>query len=102
MKSTLISIFLFQSLVSSPGATLTPASKMMPVHKKSASIEQVSSDGALITLSNGKKYIVHEENRQISGGWLLPSKIKIYKTEDPNVFIMKNLSTQAKVHVRRY
>ena len=102
MKLVPIFLILPILLFSSNENRLTPAKKMMSLHNKPIRIEQVSSKGNIITLTNGEKYLVRDQDTKISGGWLLPAKVKIYKTNTPNVFIMKNLSTEAHVLVELY
>lgn len=102
MKLIFFYLFILQQLIAATDLTPSPASKMIQQHYTRGKIAQVSRDGGLITLTNGRKYAVHDPDRNISGGWLIPSEVKIYKTEDPNTFRLKNLTTNAVVRVSIY
>ena len=87
-----------------PAAPTTPpmpAGPIPPAALKDLYVSENIDGGARLQLSNGDMYDIHSDDRNISGGWLLPSNVKITPTKDPNYPVMitdtvTNTSVRAK------
>lgn len=69
--------------------------------KQSLTISQTTNDGHYVTLSDGSKYEVYPDDREISAGWLVPADVVVRSRRGNNYpFSITNEWTNTSIRAR--